>query len=205
MATHGDHEGGSARAAAACTRPAPRSRSRSLALSDRRAPERPGPPQVRLDPGGGLEARPRPGGDRVRSRRYRAPSSSTRRGEGSRPLSVARTTTTSTPASSLPAASRRRRGDAASPAAPREVLPQQAASPLDRRRLARRRSRPLAPPRDRREPGHRAGLRGRRPDRERPRAARRVRLVRARARGDAEGASRAPSSSCSARTTITTS
>ena len=95
--------------------------------------------------------------------------------------------------------------DAGSAAAPRDVHAHAPAPDLGRRRLARRRPRPVDPASGRREARDRADRRGRRAHRERARAARRLQLVRARARGHERRRSRAPSSSCSAATTTTAS
>ena len=108
------------------------------------------------------------------------------RGEGSRRPWAARTTTSPSTGVVAPAPTttpgRRRL-----PIAAREVLSLPAASPLDRRRLARGGSRRLAPPLIGASPSS-SRSRGRRQHRERPRAPGRVRLVRARPGGDTEAA-----------------
>ena len=82
---------------------------------------------------------------------------------------------------------RARAGASPTPPPPRDVLAAATAPALDRRRLARRRPRPVDPACRRRQPGDRADRRRRRTHRERARAARRLQLVRARPGGDAEG------------------
>ena len=176
------------REAGACTRPGRRSSSRSLGAPRRAAPERSGPAQVGDDPAGGLEARRRARRHRTARERERT------RFFLDRPRAALK--------AALGRSGRRRdrhgrRGAAAEAddarrrrprLLPKRVkfTPNEEAPPLDRRRLARRRSRRVGAPRDRRQPRVRRRRRDRRADRERARAPGRLQLVHARARGDGD-------------------